>query len=144
MSGDIPVADLVPHGGRMCLLERVLRWDDTTITLTTGTHRDPENPLSDDGRLRAVHLCEYGAQAMAVHGGLIARQRGEHARPGLLVSLRHVVLACDYVHDLEKDLEVEATRVHAGASAWQYDFRVTHEGRLLAHGRATVALPSPR
>lgn len=134
------VAELVPHAGRMCLLERVLEWDDAAVTLATSTHRDPANPLRSDGRLRAIHLCEYGAQAMAVHGGLRARARGERAQPGLLVSLRDVVLECDDVHDLAGELVVSARCVHESASAWQYDFCVTHGQRRLAQGRATVSL----
>jgi predicted hotdog family 3-hydroxylacyl-ACP dehydratase len=133
---------LVPHAGRMCLLEHIVSWDDTRVTLATTTHRDPANPLARDGRLRAIHLCEYGAQAMAVHGGLVASARGERARPGLLVSLREVVLGCDFIEDLEGELVVEATRVHGGNDAWQYDFRISHAGRPLAHGRATVSLAS--
>jgi predicted hotdog family 3-hydroxylacyl-ACP dehydratase len=136
------IASAVPHAGRMCLLERVIRWDEQSLTVATATHRDPANPLAHGGRLRAIHLCEYGAQAMAVHGGLLATARGERARPGLLVSLRDVVLACDFVEDLEGELVVEATRIHGGADAWQYDFRISHAGRLLAQGRATVSLAS--
>jgi predicted hotdog family 3-hydroxylacyl-ACP dehydratase len=136
------VASLVPHAGRMCLLERVLEWDESTVTLATATHRDPANPLRSDGRLRAIQLCEYGAQAMAVHGGLQAWARGGHARPGMLVSLRDVFLDCDSVHDLAGELIVTARCVHESPSAWQYDFRVSHGTRLLAHGRATVSLAS--
>ena len=136
------IETLVPHAGRMCLLERIVSWDDTGVTLATTTHRDPANPLARDGRLRAIHLCEYGAQAMAVHGSLVATARGERARPGLLVSLRDVVLACDFIEDLEGELLVEAVRVHGGAEAWQYDFRVSHAGRSLANGRAMVSLAS--
>ena len=142
MTGEPRIDTLLPHAGRMCLLERIVSWDDAGVTLATTTHRDPANPLARDGRLRAIHLCEYGAQAMAVHGGLLALARGERARPGLLVSLRDVVLACDFIEDLEGELLVEAMRVHGGAEAWQYDFRVSHEGRPLAHGRATVSLAS--
>jgi predicted hotdog family 3-hydroxylacyl-ACP dehydratase len=133
---------IVPHAGKMCLLERIVSWDDNRVTLATTTHRDPANPLARDGRLRAIHLCEYGAQAMAVHGGLVAMARGERARPGLLVSLRDIVLACDFIEQLEGELLVEAMRVHGGAEAWQYDFRVSHAGRPLAHGRAMVSLAS--
>ena len=136
------VASLVPHAGMMCLLERVLDWDDATVTLATATHRDPANPLLEDERLRAIHLCEYGAQAMAVHGGLRARARGERTRPGLLVSLRDVVLDCDYVDDLAGELIVSAHCLHESPSAWQYSFRVTHGQRQLAQGRATVSLAS--
>lgn len=136
------IASLVPHAGRMCLLERVIRWDEESLTAATATHRDPAHPLAQGGRLRAIHLCEYGAQAMAVHGGLIAAARGGRARPGLLVSLRDVELRCDFVHELAGELIVEARRLHASDSAWQYEFRVTHDGQRLAQGRATVSLAS--
>ena len=137
------IARLVPHAGRMCLLERVVHWDRESLTAATATHRDPANPLARNGRLRAIHLCEYGAQAMAVHGGLAAPAGSAGPRPGMLVSLRDVELHCDFVDDLPGELTVEAHRLHASDDAWQYVFRVTHGDGLLAQGRATVAL-SPR
>ena len=144
MAIDAAIAGLIPHAGAMCLLERIEHWDDSSIVLATGSHRDPANPLAGRSGLRSIHLCEYGAQAMAVHGGLAARARGEHAATGLLVSIRDVALHRDFVHDLEGELRVEARRIHASVSAWQYSFRVTHAGTLIAQGRATVsAAPSP-
>jgi len=139
MAIDARIDELIPHAGAMCLLERIEHWDDSSVTVTTRTHRDPANPLAGPSGLRAIHLCEYGAQAMAVHGGLAARARGERASPGLLVSLRDVALYRDFVHDLEGELQVEARRLHATESAWQYSFRVVHAGTLLAQGRATVS-----
>ena len=72
----------VPHQGDMCLWDEVLAWTATDIVLRARNHRDPAHPLRSDGRLRAIHLCEYGAQAMAVHGGLRARQP-EHDAGGV-------------------------------------------------------------
>ena len=142
MPADERIATLIPHAGTMCLLERIVHWDDTSVTLATTTHRNPRNPLATASGLRAIHLCEYGAQAMAVHGGLSADARGEQALAGLLVSLRDVTLNCDFVQGLEGELIVEAQRLHASEAAWQYAFRVLHAGLLLAQGRATVsALP---
>lgn len=141
---DERIAVLIPHAGTMCLLERIDHWDDSSVSLSTTTHRNPDHPLATPSGLRAIHLCEYGAQAMAVHGGLSARARGERALPGLLVSLRNVALHCDFVHDLTGELIVEATRLHDSGAAWQYSFRVLHAGTLLAQGRATVsALRAP-
>ncbi|MCJ7451879.1 MAG: hypothetical protein MUO39_05300 [Steroidobacteraceae bacterium] len=139
MAVDPRIPDLIPHAGAMCLLERIECWDDSGIVLTTSTHRDPGNPLVGPSGLRSIHLCEYGAQAMAVHGGLAAQARGEGALPGMLVSLRDVELHCRFVHDLDGDLRVEAQRIHASDSAWQYFIRVTHAGKLLAQGRAVVS-----
>ena len=135
------IAALIPHAGAMCLLERIVHWDDSSVTVATKTHRNPTHPLATRAGLRAIHLCEYGAQAMAVHGGLAAQARGERARPGVLVSLRDVMLGCDFVQDLEGELLVEARRLHDSRTAWQYEFRITHAGRLLAQGRATVSVP---
>jgi predicted hotdog family 3-hydroxylacyl-ACP dehydratase len=142
MAVDECIAALIPHTGAMCLLQRIEHWDDTSVTVATATHRDSANPLASRLGLRAIHLCEYGAQAMAVHGGLTAKARGERAQPGLLVSLRDVSLGCDFVQDLEGELLVEARRLHESGTAWQYEFRVTHAGRLLAQGRATVSVAS--
>jgi predicted hotdog family 3-hydroxylacyl-ACP dehydratase len=131
---------LIPHQGAMSLLERVLRWDERHIRLAASTHRSADNPLRMNGRLRAVHLCEYGAQAMAVHGALKAQARGDNADPGVLVSLRAVELKRDYIDDLTDDLIVEAECLQAGASSQQYAFRITHRGEELASGRAAVML----
>jgi len=137
------IDELVPHSGGMCLLERVLEWDEGRVLAATATHRSPDNPLRSSGRLRAVHLCEYGAQAMAVHGGLLAAAEGGRAPPGVLVSLRDVRLGADFVEDLPGELQVEAIRLHGTPGSWQYRFVVRHEGRELASGRAAVVLRTP-
>src|ERR1700736_4240953 len=83
---------LIPHRGPMCLLDIVVAWDDAGIRASTASHRDPDNALRSDGMLRSVHLCEYGAQAMAIHGGLLAQRDDRAAAPGLLVLLHAVKL----------------------------------------------------
>lgn len=129
---------LIPHRGSMSLLDTVLEWNDSRIHLVAASHRRPDNPLRSDGKLRAVHLCEYGAQAMAVHGGLLAQRDGAVAAPGLLVSLRAVKLYADRVDDLPGDLDVRAEKLLDAGGSWQYAFRIEHAGRLLAEGRAAV------
>jgi predicted hotdog family 3-hydroxylacyl-ACP dehydratase len=132
------IAALIPHQGAMCLLERVVEWDAAHIVLLTATHRSPENPLCSGGRLRALHLCEYAAQAMAVHGGLLARAAGSQARPGMLVSLREVELSRAHIDDVPGELRVSASRLLAGQHSWQYAFAVHHGDELLARGRAAI------
>jgi predicted hotdog family 3-hydroxylacyl-ACP dehydratase len=131
---------LVPHQGAMCLWDAVDAWDGQRIVVRAGNHRDPGHPLRSHDRLRAVHLCEYGAQAMAVHGGLLARGGGMRARPGLLVALRGIELHVDRIDDLAGDLVGTADIVAASDHSWQYAFRIVHATRLLAEGRATVVL----
>lgn len=134
------IAALVPHQGLMCLWESVEDWTAATIRLRSEGHRDAMHPLRRNGRLHAVHLCEYGAQAMAVHGGLVAREAGGRARAGLLVALRGVALHVDRIDDLPGPLEGQAERLVDTPDSQQYAFRILHAGRVLAEGRAAVML----
>jgi predicted hotdog family 3-hydroxylacyl-ACP dehydratase len=132
--------DLIPHRDAMSLLGRVIDWTDAEIHLTASSHRDPHNPLRADGMLRGVHLCEYGAQAMAVHGGLIAQAAGTVASPGFLVSLRGVELFVARIDELHEDLHIYAERSSADDFSLLYVFRVEHAGLRIAEGRAMVSL----
>ncbi|HTI81589.1 MAG TPA: hypothetical protein VL614_14165 [Acetobacteraceae bacterium] len=132
-------AHLIPHAGTMCLLDAVLAWDERGIHAISAGHARADNPLRGPHGLHAVHLAEYGAQAMAVHGALLARARGsETVRPGRLVSLRDVQLFEEYVDRLDGQLDVHAECLYADDGGAQYAFRVEHRGRLLASGRAAV------
>jgi predicted hotdog family 3-hydroxylacyl-ACP dehydratase len=137
------IAALIPHQGAMCLWDEVVDWDAQRISLRAHNHRDPAHPLRSHDRLRAVHLCEYGAQAMAVHGGLRAQAQGGTARPGMLVALRGVELHVARVDDLPGALECEAELLADGDASQQYAFRIHHAGTLLAEGRAAVMLGLP-
>lgn len=133
-------AGLIPHQGRMALIERVLDYDADALRAESDNHRDRQHPLRRGGRLHAVHLCEYGAQAMAVHGALTARDAGLRARPGLLVALRAVDLEVERLDDLPGALAIEVRREHADAGIWLYRFRARCDGRPLASGLAMVKL----
>ncbi|MHA6205852.1 phosphotransferase [Dyella soli] len=135
-------AHLIPHQGAMCLLDVVLAWDETTLHATSAGHARADHPLRGPDGLHAVHLAEYGAQAMALHGALLARRRGiEAARPGRLVSLRDLVLAQEYIDALEGELDVHAQCLYADHAGAQYAFRVEHRGQVIASGRAAVIHP---
>lgn len=131
---------LIPHQGLMCLLDEVVDWDDARLHARSASHRRADNPLRNDGKLRAVHLCEYGAQAMAVHGAVLGRAAGAPAMPGYLVSLRAVELALTRIDDLPGDLDVHAERLLGSEASWQYAFRIEHAGSIIASGRAAVLL----
>ncbi len=137
------IETLIPHKGSMCLWDEVLEWDATSIRLRAFNHIDVSHPLRSQDRLRAVHLCEYGAQAMAVHGGLRASKNGSAPRPGMLVALRGVELHVARIDDLAGAIECEAQVLVEGEASQQYAFRITHGQSLLAEGRAAVMLKVP-
>lgn len=134
---------MIPHKGAMCLWEQVLEWDDTCIVVRTNNHRDAAHPLRSRDRVRAVHLCEYGAQAMAVHGGLRSQGSGRQPRPGVLVALRGVTLHVARIDDLPEALTCEAEMLAEAEISQQYAFRILHAGDVLAEGRAAVMLGTP-
>ncbi|WP_374014023.1 phosphotransferase [Pseudoxanthomonas koreensis] len=133
---------LVPHQQAMCLWDEVTGYDAGSVRVRAWNHCAPDHPLRARGRLSALALCEYGAQAMAVHGGLLAREGGGGAGPGVLVALREVELAVARIDDLPGALDGEAEVLAAGAGSQQYAFRIFHGGRLLASGRA-AAMSTP-
>lgn len=128
---------LLPHAGAMCLLERVLAWDEQGLRAHGGDPAAAAHPLRGPAGLHAVHLIEYGAQAMALHAALQAQARGEAPRhSGLLVSLRDVTLRVEFVG--QGRLDVQTSCLYADASGAQYAFSVSQAGRELADGRAAV------
>lgn len=129
------IAALIPHAGTMCLLDAVEHWDVASIRCRSGSHRDPGNPLRGADRLSALSLVEYGAQASAVHGGLIGG-----ARPGRLVSVRKLELACETIDALESALTITARRLLVNAEGMLYDFEVHAAAQRLAQGRIAVML----
>lgn len=140
MIGREAILAMIPHQHGMCLLDGVLAWDEAGLHAVSDSHRRADHPLRRGGVLSALHLCEYGAQAMAVHGGLLAARGGRRAPPGMLVSLRGVELHAARIDDLPGRLDVHATLLQAGAGSQQYEFRIEHAGTVLATGRAAVML----
>ncbi len=133
------IAARIPHQGSMCLLDAVLAWDSGQIHCRASSHRQPDNPLRTAERLGAACGIEYAAQAMAVHGALLAPE-GAPPRPGYLASVRSVQLAVDRLDDLAQDLDIVAERLSGDENNILYHFRVEHAGDLLLSGRAAVML----
>ena len=117
------IASRIPHRHRMCLLEAVVEWDAARVVCRATSHRDADNPLRAHGRLGAACGIEYAAQAMAVHGALLA---AEGAPPGIgyLASVREVALHAPRLDNIGADLEIEALRLSGDDNNILYRFTV--------------------
>lgn len=133
------IAAHIPHQGDMCLLDIVDTWDAQRIHCVASSHRDPSNPLRSHGRLAAACGIEYAAQAMAVHGALLAPSESR-PRMGFLASVRGVTLHVGRLDDINADLTVEAERFSSDGNNVLYDFAVRADGRVLLEGRAAVII----
>jgi predicted hotdog family 3-hydroxylacyl-ACP dehydratase len=132
------VCSLIPHSFDMCLLDRVESWDENTITCTSQSHKLATNPLRRNKTLSSVHLLEYAAQAMAVHGGLHDREQGVQMTEGYLAALRDIKIELRDIENLESELRIEATKMLSQGGNMIYSFKVSTEENELVSGRATV------
>ncbi|MHB1246425.1 MAG: 3-hydroxylacyl-ACP dehydratase [Sulfuriferula sp.] len=134
------IAGHIPHQGSMCLLDQVLAWDEQHIQCRALSHRAADNPLRTQGRLGAACGIEYAAQAMAVHGAVLAPPNSTSARVGYLVSVRSVQLHVSRLDDIAADLRVEATCITRGENNILYQFSISAAGEILLDGRAAVVV----
>ncbi len=132
------IAVLIPHQGRMCLLDQVESWDSAGIRCTSAAHRDPLNPLRRQGRLTAICTVEFALQAMALHGALTA---GGPQPQGFVTSLRDVQVAEPVADHLTGPLRVEATLLAAESRGHIYRFTITAGGRPVVAGQAAIHVP---
>lgn len=145
------------HAGSMCLLDEVLGWDAAGIRCRAATHRAPDHPLRAHGRLGAACGIEYAAQAMALHGALLAAGEVMPASPGVghpqtpsgfLASARGVRMRVLRLDDIAADFICTATRVTGDPDAVVYDFSVEAASPAVAEvvplisGRVTIVLRS--
>ena len=133
------IAAHIPHQGSMCLLDRVLDWSGPRIVCEAISHTDPANPLRDADRLGAATGVEYAAQAMAVHGALLAQSDAAPTQ-GYLTSVRGMSLHVDRLDDVGGPLTVTAERLSGDARLILYQFTLHCGERCLIEGRASVVL----
>jgi len=143
----------IPHQGRMCLLEEVGDWSAERISCRSGGHRAADHPLRAYGRLGVACGIEFAAQAMAVHGALIAATTATTAttalptvpaapntKPpaGFLASVRRVRLHVVRLDDVQSDLMCDARWIAGERGSILYEFELHTATMRLLSGRATV------
>ncbi len=133
------IAAHIPHQGSMCLLDRVESWSETAIVCRARSHLVAGNPLREAGNLGIVNGIEYAAQAMAVHGALLA---GNDQAPaaGFLTSVRNVLWYRQRLDDVDVELSVHAERLSGNEINILYEFSLYSADTLLLSGRASVML----
>jgi predicted hotdog family 3-hydroxylacyl-ACP dehydratase len=132
---DVNIAALLPHAGSMLLIDRIDAWDAHCIQCCSDSHRKADHPLRAYGHLSALHLIEYGAQAMGLHGGLL---KGT-VQPGYLAALRNVRLYAETLDNIGGSLHILATAQGKSGEGAIYRLCIRDDqGGLLLEGRATV------
>lgn len=123
------IEEVVPHRQDMCLLDRILRWDQDSIEAELVV---PEAGLFiEDGAVPAWVGIEYMAQAIAAWAGCRARRAGNPPQLGFLLGSRRyastrssfpsgtrlqVQARCELLGD--NGLGMFACRILAGEEEW--------------------------
>lgn len=134
------IAALIPHHGAMCLLDSVEAWSLDGITSLTAAHQRPDHPLREEDGLPATVGIELAAQAMAVHGGLLAREQGVVVQPGYLAAVRDVTFSVSHLDGFTDPIEVRATRLAGDTASLMYSFTLHAGAQTIMTGRAIIAL----
>jgi predicted hotdog family 3-hydroxylacyl-ACP dehydratase len=122
----------------MCLIQELVEWDQERIVCRSRSHLSEDNPLRSGNQLSAIHTIEYGAQAIGLHGRLIAGPDETGLRSGLLVGLRQVKLHRSRLDDTDQPLIITAQQLLADAQNLVYAFAVHLNRTPLAEGRAAI------
>ena len=80
------IAGLIPHSGRMVLLDRIIGFDGHTLSAELVVRDD--GLLGNDKTVPAWAGIEYMAQAVAAYAGIKSKRAGEPIKPGFLLGTR--------------------------------------------------------
>ena len=125
----------------MVLLHRVIRWNAAEVVCGAVSHLEPANPLRRAGRLSCLCGIEYGLQAAAVHGALLAAGVAQPA--GYAASLREVRLHAQFLDEAALgELQVTAQLLAQERFGMVYSLAVgSQSGASLLTARASIGLP---
>ncbi len=141
------IARHLRHAGTMCLIDAVTSWDAGVVHCRTRTHERADNPLRADNRLGAMCGIEYGAQAAAAHGAILAcleaGQGGGAPVAGYLAALREVESAVERLDDLPRELAIVATRIASLPGGAAYGYAIRHGSATVQSGRLTLRFLAP-
>ena len=133
------IADIVPHAGTMCLLDKAIDGDaeslNCEVTIAEG------GLFFTNGGVDGWVGIEYMAQAVAAWAGWRARLRGETPKIGFLLGSRRYECSRPRFA-LGDNLQVRVHRqFHADNGIGQFDCQITIAGQTVAQATLTVFEP---
>lgn len=130
-----PVVELLPHRGRMLLLDEVVA-SGPGFTACRVVIR-PDSSFVEGGRVPGLVAIEYMAQTVAAYAGLEARGQGRPVRIGYLLGTRELSLEIDEFQ-VGDDLLIEVHHQFGDELIGAFDCTVRCRGRIVASGCLTV------
>jgi predicted hotdog family 3-hydroxylacyl-ACP dehydratase len=133
------VAELLPHGPPMVLLDEMV--EDTENSLTTALTIRPKSQFAVAGHGVPAHVAiEYMAQTCGAFAGLEAHRTGQPVRLGFLLGTRRYLAFVPWLL-IGWRLTVTATVVFREGQMGVFDCLVRHEAAEIATAQITVYQP---
>lgn len=132
-----PVSELLPHRGRMLLLDEVVASGPGFVSCRVSIR--PDSVFLEGGGVPSLVAIEYMAQTIAAYAGLQARSQGLPVRIGYLLGTRELALDVDFFR-VGDELLVEAHHQFGDERIGAFDCRVVVGGHVVAAGRLNVYL----
>jgi len=122
---DINVADLLPHDGKMVLLDKVLQYDQESLVAEVIVRDD--GLFASHNKIPAWIGIEYMAQTVAAHGGMMCYLAGKPINLGFLLgSRRYISSVADF--DVGTRLIVKVSRIIEDQGLGVFDCHISAEG----------------
>ena len=131
---------LIPHGEEMSLLDKVTSWNNEQITCSTLSHTHSNNPLRVNNELHSCSLIEYGAQAAAIHAGLLTGSISKHNGTAFVGAIKNITWSHPLVPN-NGDLIITATVEFADENGAIYRFEALHQDIMIISGRLILVQP---
>ena len=134
------IRTLLPHSGRMVLLDRVIAVDDEGLCAEVRVRRD--SLFCINGAVGGWVGLEYMAQAIGAYAGYRARCHGEPVRIGYLLGTRHYDCKQPNFHAGSR-LRIHVKRVWQSAEGLaSFDCRIEDQSNVMASAQLTVYQPA--
>ena len=136
------VEEVIPHAGRMVLIDQILEFSEHGIVCQSTIRED--NPyLGSDRQVGPWIALEYLSQALAAHSGLEARERGESPSVGFLLGTRKFKNHSGERFRIGQSLRISARRTwqQSGMALCEGAIHDAESGALLIDAALSVFLP---
>lgn len=138
MQPEYQVSDLVPHSGKMSLLDEIVEYDQESLRAMV--HLSDDSMFVQPEGVPAWIGMEYMAQAIAAFAGLQQRRNGGAPKLGFLLGSRKYVSSVDFFR-VGQSLTVHVIReMQAENGLHAFDCRLTGDG-VDVSARMTVFQP---
>ncbi len=139
MKSEYSVAELVPHSGKMSLLDNIVEYRDGWLRAEVSITAD--SMFADEHGVPAWIGIEYMAQTVAAFVGADARQKGEPVKIGFLLGTRRFNTNITYFV-LGQKIMIRIKRLLQESELGQFQCWILDEaGEELAMGKISAYMP---